>query len=708
MATEAAAFGATLRRHRIAAGLTQEELAERAGLSARGIQDLERGARRSPHAATVRRLSEALGQVDLDGLAGPEPPPAIGRASSLPIALSSVVGREHDLREVIARLRRARLVTLTGPGGIGKTRLSLEVATALAPDYEDGVWLAELASLADGQLVVPCVAAALGIREQFLRPLVDTLCDALVERSLLLVLDNCEHVLEDSVALLDRLLRSSPTLRVLATSREPLRVEGEAIWRVPPLRVPDLDGHVTRETLIDHGATRLFLYRAQSLVPSLTLDRSAQRAVAVVCRRLDGVPLAIELAAARTQMFSIEHIAQRLDDAFRLLSNGSRTAPARHRTLRAAIDWSYRLLSETEKLLLERVSIFAGGFSLDAVETVTAGGALASADILEVLGCLVDKSLVIAEPSADGTIRYRLQEVLHQFGHERLAERTLPERDALHERHARYFLNLVELAEPRALGDQRRVWLDRLELELDNFRAARRWFVGRADAEAAQGLCACLYRLLVYRGHASEGRASLLEALSLNGGAPATRAKALHFLGSLAWTQADYTAAASYQHEALAVRRQIGDRTGLAWSLAALGIVATMHNEFDDGKALLEEACQGQPTHRRSVRAGPESVVVRADRLPARRLRRGARHGARGNRSREHQRFRVNSMHGAHDHRLRELPAWRSWRGRAHARRGAGDGGSAGRSVLDRPRGAQPGPGRIGRRRHGPRALAAG
>jgi predicted ATPase/DNA-binding XRE family transcriptional regulator len=602
MAAEAVAFGATLRRHRIAAGLTQEELAERAGLSTRGIQDLERGARRSPHATTIRRLSEALGQLDPDGLAGLEPPLAIGRAASQPIALSSVVGREQDLRAVMAWLRRARLVTLTGPGGIGKTRLSLEVAAALAQDYEDGVWLAELGSLSDGRLVVPCVAAALGIREQFLRPLVDTLSDSLVDRSLLLVLDNCEHVLDDSVALLDRLLRSSPMLRVLATSREPLRVEGEAVWRVPPLRVPDLDQVITHEILIDHGATRLFLDRAQPLVPSLALDSSALRAVAVVCHRLDGVPLAIELAAARTQTFTIEHIAQRLDDALRLLRDGGRTAPARQRTLRAAIDWSYGLLSEAEKLLLERLSIFAAGFSLDAAETVTAGGALAPADVLELLGNLVDKSLVVAQPGTDGTIRYRLQEVLHQFGHERLAERAQVELDALHERHARYFLNLVELAEPRALGDQRRAWLDRLELELDNFRAARHWFVRRADAEAAQRLCACLYRLLVYRGHASEGRASLLEALALDGGSPATRAKALHFLGSLAWTQADYAAAVGYQQEGLKLRRQIGDRTGIAWSLAALGIVATMRNEFDVGKALLEEACLiSRPTDDRYV-----------------------------------------------------------------------------------------------------------
>src|SRR4051794_33477169 len=323
MAAEAAAFGAALRRHRLAAGLTQEQLAERAGLSVRGIQDLERGARRSPHPETVRRLSEALGQSDaLLDAAPPRAEPTSRARAALPVPLSSFVGRERDVREVAAQLQRARLVTLTGTGGIGKTRLSLEVAAAVARDFEDGVVLAELGSVADGDLVVRTVAAACGVREQFLRPLAESLRDALAERSLLLVLDNCEHVLDGCATLLDQVLRASPRVRVLATSREALRVGGEAVWRVPPLQVPDLACEIADETLEHHDGTRLFLERA-ALSPDVTCGSAQRRAIANICARLDGVPLSIELAAARTSIFSVEQIAQRLDDAVRLLSNGS-------------------------------------------------------------------------------------------------------------------------------------------------------------------------------------------------------------------------------------------------------------------------------------------------------------------------------------------------------------------------------------------------
>jgi len=592
MAAEVAAIGAALRRHRIAAGLTQEELAEKAGLSTRGIQDLERGARRAPHPETLRRLTHALGRDHDATLTGLE----AGTGQPLPVALSSFVGREQDVAEVASRVRHSRLVTLAGTGGIGKTRLALAVAGRVAVEYEDGSWLAELGPLADGALVLPCVASALGIREQFLRPLLDTLCVALADRSLLLVLDNCEYVLDASAMLLGRLLRDCPGVRVLATSREPLRVEGETIWRVPPLTVPDPSQPVSIEALAAHGATRLFLERAQPPLGMPPLNETARSAIATICHRLDGVPLAIELAAARVPTFTFEEIALRLDDAIGLLSTGPRSAPPRHRTLQATIEWSVGLLSEPERTLLEHIAAFAGGFSLDAVEHVAAGDGLEPGDVIDLLSQLVDKSLVVAEPGADGTTRYHLQEVLRQFGQDRLTRRAPAVVQAVFERHARYYLQFVETAEPKALGQARRTWLDRLEQELDNFRAARRWFVAHADAEGAQRLCASLYRLLVYRGHASEGRASLLEALALPGGSPWVRAKALHFLGSLAWTQGDFAAAREYQQEALTLRRQLGDHNGMAWSLAALGIAATMLGQFDIAQPLLEEACRSSRT----------------------------------------------------------------------------------------------------------------
>ena len=292
-------------------------------------------------------------------------------------------------------------------------------------------------------------------------------------------------------------------------------------------------------------------------------------------------------------MFSTEQIANRLDDAMRLLTNGSRNAPIRHQTLGAAIDWSYGLLSDSEKLLFQRLSIFAGGWTVEAAEDVCAD-ARGTDDVLTVLGHLVDKSLVVVEPTIDGAMRYRLQEVLRQYARRRLLEREA--HAPIQERHAQYFLHLVEHAEPRALTVDRKAWLDRLELELDNFRAARAWFVARGDAEGAQSLAACLYRLLFYRGHAREGRQSLIEALALSGGSDSTRGKALQFLGGLAFTQADYPAVERYCGEALALRRRIANPSDIAASLTTLGVAATMRADFTAARAYLDEARQVGPT----------------------------------------------------------------------------------------------------------------
>jgi predicted ATPase/DNA-binding XRE family transcriptional regulator len=587
-------FGESLRRYRIAAGLTQEELAERAGLSTRGIQDLERGARQSPRQATVRRLAAALGEPGLESnIEGLEPTNEALAAARPRLALSSFVGRERELDELRSLLSRSRLVTLTGSGGIGKTRLAFEVAAAMAASGFAAVGVAELAAIDDGSLVVTAVASALGIREQPFRPLIETLRDALQSRSVLLVLDNCEHQIPACVTLADALLGSCSMLRILATSREPLRMHGETVWRVPPLTMPDPRADLAADALDAYGATRLFVERARAASPNLTLSDRDIHAIVVICQRVNGVPLAIELAAARTSMFSTEQIASRLDDAIRLLTNGSRNAPIRHQTLRAAIDWSYALLSETERVLFQRLSIFAGGWTIEAAEDVCAE-VPGPDDMLNVLGHLVDKSLIVVEPTADGTMRYRLQEVLRQYARHRLLERGA--QALLQERHAGYFLHLVEHAEPRALTVDRKAWLDRLELELDNFRAARAWFIARGDAEGAQSLAACLYRLLFYRGHAREGRQSLIEALALSGGSDSTRGKALQFLGGLAFTQADYPAVERYCGEALALRRKIANPSDIAASLTTLGVAASMRADFTAARAYLDEARRVGPT----------------------------------------------------------------------------------------------------------------
>jgi transcriptional regulator with XRE-family HTH domain len=363
-------FGELLRRYRTAARLTQEELAERAGLSARGVQDLERSVRRSPHSDTTRRLAEALGLGDAEratlltasNRAGPSgdsaeaPRPAPG----LPIPLTRFVGRQAELAEIHRLFTTIRLLTLTGAGGMGKTRLALEAARRLAGDYPNGAELVELAGLANPELVPQTVATVLGIVEQPKRVLLDVVADALRTRRLLLVLDNCEHVIVACAELAKRLLQACPELHILATSREPLGIAGESIWRVPSLSLPAGEEVTSFDHIAQAEAVQLFAERAASVLPSFALTERNAPAVAQLCRRLDGIPLALELAAARATVLSVEQLAERLDDALRLLTAGSRTAPARQQTLRATLDWSYSLLTDLERRLFVRLAVFSG------------------------------------------------------------------------------------------------------------------------------------------------------------------------------------------------------------------------------------------------------------------------------------------------------------------------------------------------------------
>jgi non-specific serine/threonine protein kinase len=373
-------FGELLRRHRAAAGLTQAELAERAGLSARGVSDLERGARRAPRRATLARLAAGLRLPAAERAAlaaagrrprapvGPRPPP------NLPLPLTSFVGRARELAEVAALLPTTRLLTLTGAGGVGKSRLALAAAERARAAYPDGAWLVELAALADPGLVPHAVAAALGVREQPGRPPAETLAAWLAGKRLLLVLDNCEHLLDACAQLAEALLRAAPGLTILATSRERLSAAGEVAWRVPPLAAPAPGAPAAPAALTCVDAARLFVARAGEVAPGFALTGATAAAVAAICRRLDGIPLALELAAAWAATLSPEQIAMRLDDSLRLLTGGRRTAPARQRTLRATLDWSHALLTGPERALLRRLAVFAGGFTVEAAEAVGAGG----------------------------------------------------------------------------------------------------------------------------------------------------------------------------------------------------------------------------------------------------------------------------------------------------------------------------------------------
>jgi predicted ATPase/two-component SAPR family response regulator len=513
--------------------------------------------------------------------------------NNLPLQLTSFVGREREIAEVKDLLADQRLLTLTGPGGCGKTRLALKVASDLAERFEDGVWLVELASLSDPALVPQTVAFALGIREQPGRLLTDTLSEYLELKKILLVLDNCEHLVEACARLAEALLRSCPNLRILATSREALGITGETGWLVPSLSLPDPRYLPTVEDLPRYEAARLFIERAAAMLPTFEpTDRNAA-VVMRVCRGLDGIPLAIELAAARVKVLSVEQIAERLHDRFRLLTAGSRTALPRHRTLRATIDWSHDLLSEEEKVLFRRLSVFAGGFVVGATEAVCVGEDLEEDEVLDLLSHLVDKSLVIVQERG-GEARYRLLETVRQYGWEKLEE--LGEAEAVRRRHAIFFLDLAEEVEPRIEPNvniaDRRPWLERLEVEHDNLRAALRW-AQESNPQTGLRLGCALYWLWYHRGYWSEGRGWFERALVKAPALTAARSEALYYAGYLAWAQGDHPVARSRLEESVAIWRELGGgQGGLAHALWVLGLEMLARGEPAVARSLAEESVQ--------------------------------------------------------------------------------------------------------------------
>ena len=520
---------------------------------------------------------------------------AASPSHNLPLQLSSFVGREKELVEVRRLLEDTRLLTLTGPGGCGKTRLAVVAAGELVEEFEDGVWMVELATLSDPHLVPQAVTSVLGAREQPGRSLTETLSAHLRTRKLLLVLDNCEHLIEACAELAETLLRSCPELRVLATSREALGIVGEVAWPVPSLSLPDLRRLPEAESLPQYESARLFVERATAVNPSFALTEQNATAVAQVCYRLDGVPLALELAAARAKVLPVEQIAERLDDCFGLLSAGGRTAMPRHRTLHATMDWSHELLSEDERVLFRRLSVFAGGFSLRAAESVCAGEDLEREEVLELLSHLVDKSLVVAREEG-GEARYRLLETVRQYGREKLDESG--EEAEVGRRHAGFFVGFAEEAERELRGPDQARWLTRVETEHDNIRAALSWSLGeRGDADSGVRLAAALWAFWSTRGYLSEGRRRLESAISRSGPAASlARAKALNGAGWLAAYQDEYGAAKALIEESLVLNRELEDKEGIAASLANLCGVAMLGQRDDiPMAALLEEAIPLRP-----------------------------------------------------------------------------------------------------------------
>lgn len=501
--------------------------------------------------------------------------------NNLPQQLTSFIGREKELAEIKEQLTTTRLLSLTGSGGSGKTRLSLQLAADSLELYPDGVWLIELAPLADPTFIPRAVADVLSVRESPGQSTISDLIAALSKKRMLLVLDNCEHVLDASAALADALIRACPSLSLLASSREALGIMGESIYRVPSLSLPQPSKAHTTESLSHFESVRLFTDRALAAHLDFALTDENAPALAAICFRLDGIPLAIELAAARVRALPLEQLEQRLSNCFRVLTGGSRTALPRQQTLRALIDWSYDLLNTQEKALLCRLAVFAGGWTLDAAEAVCSREPIEQWEVLDLLTSLVDKSLVIYE-EREGTGRYRLLETVRQYARERLLDSGTGA--TIRERHRNYFLALAQAAEAQLVGPEQVRWMRQLEREHDNLRAALELCLADSDTTVlGQALAGALWKFWWMRGYFTEGREWYERALEQDGGEAPTRARAdaLHGAATLAGMQNDYELAASYNQESLAIRRELGDKKGIAASLNNLGNTAFFQGDND-------------------------------------------------------------------------------------------------------------------------------
>ena len=526
--------------------------------------------------------------------------------NNLPLQVTSFIGRERELTEIKHLLGKTRMLTLLGMGGMGKTRLSLQIGADVLDNFPDGVWFVDLAPIKDPSLVPNAAAQVLGVREEPGKAIAQTLCEHVKAHKLLFILDNCEHLVSACASLADALLQGAPTVKIVATSREALHIRGEQTYPVLPLAAPDRNAGV--EALLRSEAVQLFVERAQLQKPNFTLTERDAPAVAEICARLDGIPLALELAAARMRSLSVSEINTRLHDRFKLLTGGSRVALERQQTLRALVSWSYDLLQEREQMLLDRLSVFAGGFDLPAAEVVCSAEPLVADDVIDLLSSLVEKSLVMVD-EGDGISRYGLLETIREFAREHLTKRydmlatirdyageRLVDRDdvaATARRHCEYYLVVAKAARAELQGPEQANWTRRLEIELDNIRAGIALaLAGGIDPVIAVKFEVALMRFRTLRGYSTEGRNIIRKALALPELRDPTvaRAHALYVGGGLATIQGDPKEAMKMLTECLAIRRGLANRNETAATLSTLSEVHLQQGDAAQARAYDEEA----------------------------------------------------------------------------------------------------------------------
>ena len=508
------------------------------------------------------------------------------RPNNLPVQLTSFIGREEEIKKVKELLKNIHLLTLTGPGGVGKTRLSLQVGADVIDDFANGVWFVELAPIIDPVLLPQEILKELGIKEEPKKTLEETLTGYLKDKEILIILDNCEHLIEACAMLTEKLLTKCPKLKIIATSREALKCTGEQTHSILSLKTPNLKEEISIEQLTQYESVRLFIERALAVSQKFRVTNENAPALAGICSQLDGIPLAIELAAARIKVLTVERIYKRLSSRFSLLTGGKRTALPKQQTLKALIDWSYDLLSDQEKILWSRLSVFIDGWTLESAEEICSDDNVNKEEILDLLSLLVEKSIIIFDSEKE---RYRILESIRQYGEEKLKE--VNEINKILSKHLYYFMELSESAEPKLKGKEAQEWLEKLETEHGNLQTAIEWSLKNGDIEEGSRLAGAMRNFWEIRGLYFTGRRLLKSILSkMQGISNSSRAKALNSAGVLANRQGDYEQAQKFYEESILISRELGDKRGIAYSLNGLGGVAYNQGDYEQAQKFCDES----------------------------------------------------------------------------------------------------------------------